>query len=331
MASVTIRNRPMQPKDVRECAQVIASHPVLRARYGDAIRHLGPAWLRLLGSDAFIASVFEDVQGSKPKILGAGISAFVTDDFVKEVKTPPSFWIGRELASRVAQGKSPLLSGKELRACNSSGGLNVAVWQTGVLPEHLVDGEIGGPIMAAFIELHRGFLLKEIVTQAEFLEHVGALRISGGFLWSPSGYGDLSGVAPEKLIREPHAAGVSRDLALDVPGSWIASMFIYEAPRFGFSASKQRLILSALDGATDKELAHRLGVSLATVKKTWRSIYERVASCAADLVPDSSSGGGSARERGKEKKHQLLAYLREHPEELRPVSRKRLQRKVSSR
>jgi hypothetical protein len=30
-------------------------------------------------------------------------------------------------------------------------------------------------------------------------------------------------------------------------------------------------------------------------------------------------------ERGKEKKHRLLGYLREHAEELRPVSRKLLQ------
>lgn len=331
MAVTALRHRAMQQKDVAECARVIASHPVLRSRYGDAIRHLGPAWLRLVGSDAFVAPVFEDVQGSKPKMLGAGISVFVTDEFVAELKTLPSFWIGRKLARRVVRGKSPLLSGKELRAANSSGGLNVAVWQTGVLPEHLVDGEIGGPIMAAFIELHRGFRVKEIVTQAEFPEHVGALRISGGFLWKSSGFVEIPEAAPEKLVGEPHVIGVSRDLALALTGSWIASMFLYHPPRFGFSPSKQRLILSALGGATDKELAGRLRVSLATVKKTWRAIYERVDLCAPGLVPGSAPGNGLAPERGKEKKQRLLAYFREHPEELRPVSLKLLQQGVPSR
>jgi hypothetical protein len=300
------------------------------ARYGDAIQHLGPAWLRLVGSDSFVASVFEEVKGSKPKILGAGISVFVSDEFVAELKTPPSFWIGRELARQVARGKSPVLSGKELRTANSSDGLNVAVWQTGVLPEHLLDGEIGGPIMAAFIEVHRGFRVKEIITQAECPEHVGALRVSGGFLWKSGRFVEIPEAAPEKLIGEPHVIGVSRGLALAVSGSWIATMFLYQPPRFGFSPSKQRLILSALGGATDKELAGRLGVSLATVKKTWRAIYERVDLSAPGLVPGSAPESGSAPERGKEKKQRLLAYFREHPAELRPVSRKLLQQSVPS-
>jgi hypothetical protein len=324
MAVIALRHRAMQQKDVAECARVIAAHPILRPRYGDAIQHLGPAWQRLLGSDAFVASIFEDVQGSKPKTLGAGISVFVTDEFVAELKTPPSFWIGRELASRVARGKSPVLSSKELRAANSSGGLNVAVWQVGVLPQQLLDGEIGGPIMAAFIEFHRGFRVKEIVTQAECTEHVGALRISGGYLWKSGGFVEIPEAAPEKLVGEPHVIGVSRDLALAVTGSWIASMFLYQPPRFGFSPSQQRLMLSALGGSTDRELADNLDLSFATVKKTWRAIYERVASCAPDLVLGRAPGDEPASQRGREKKQRLLAYLRDHPEELRPVSRELL-------
>jgi len=331
MAFTAVRHRAMQQQDVAECARLIASHPILRSRYGDAIRHLGPAWLRLLGSDAFVPCIFEDVQGSKPKLLGAGISVFVTDEFVAELKTPPFFWIGRELASRVARGKSPLLSGKELRAANSSDGLNVAVWQTGVLPEHLRDGQIGNPIMAAFVEMHRGFRLKEIVTQGESVEHVGALRVSGGLLWKPGGFVGIPEAAPEELVGKPHVIGVSRDLAVADTGSWIASMFLYKPPRFGFSPSKQRLILSALGGATDKELAGRLRVSLATVKKTWRAIYECVDLCVPGLLPGSAPGEGSVPERGKEKKQRLLAYFRQYPEELRPFSRKLLQQSIPSR
>ena len=36
------------------------------------------------------------------------------------------------------------------------------------------------------------------------------------------------------------------------------------------------------------------------------------------------AAGDGTGERGKEKKHHLLAYLHKHPEELRPVSRKLL-------
>ena len=37
------------------------------------------------------------------------------------------------------------------------------------------------------------------------------------------------------------------------------------------------------------------------------------------------------QDRGKQKKQRLLAYLREHPEELRPVSRKLLQQEAEQR
>ncbi len=61
-----------------------------------------------------------------------------------------------------------------------------------------------------------------------------------------------------------------------------------------------------------------LGVSLSAVKKTWRTIYGRVTAKSPGLIPDQVPEELSS-ERGKEKKQRLLAYLREHPEELRPA------------
>lgn len=46
--------RQMQPRDVPECVDIVASNPVLKERYGAAISALGEAWLRLLGNQAFI-------------------------------------------------------------------------------------------------------------------------------------------------------------------------------------------------------------------------------------------------------------------------------------
>jgi hypothetical protein len=60
------------------------------------------------------------------------------------------------------------------------------------------------------------------------------------------------------------------------------------------------------------------------VKKTWRMIYDRVAACLPDLVPDGSWMEWDTPTRGKQKKQRLLDYLRQHREELRPVSRKLL-------
>jgi DNA-binding CsgD family transcriptional regulator len=327
---MSIRYRPMRPNDARDCAEVIAAHPVLAARYGDVIQHLSSAWSSLLGSDAFTAVVFEELEGAKRVVLGAGIAVFVTDDFTCELKRHPSLWFGPELAIRVARGESPLLTDKQVREANSSGGLNLLCWQPGVLPENLLRGEVSALIMTSFVELFRGFLLKETFAQAESFDHAEALRLTGALLWNPSeeSYGGFSGVSPAELIKKPHVIGMTRDLAVKNGGSWAASMFLYQPPQFGFSRSEQRLLLSALNGATDQELGDELGISLSTVKKTWRLIYGRVAASRPEMIPfNSAVADNGTSERGKEKKPRLIAYLREHLEELRPVSRKLLRQR----
>ena len=126
------------------------------------------------------------------------------------------------------------------------------------------------------------------------------------------------------------STGDLRDLAFSHSASWVGSFFLYAPPQFGFSRSEQRLLSSALGGGTDDELSDDLGISLAAVKKTWRMIYERVAACQSSLVPTKSQSEEWTQDRGKQKKQRLLSYLREHPEELRPVSRKLLQTKLHS-
>jgi hypothetical protein len=318
--------RTMEPRDAAACAEVIARHPILGPRYGGAIQHLAPAWLKLIGSDGFVAAVFEERQGAKSTILGAGIAAFVTDDFIRELKAAPHFWMGAELAARVCRNQSPLLSDEEVRKANSLGGLNVAVWQRGVLPEDSTHGEISNTIMAAFVELHRGFLIKDLVVQAETVQHVGMCRGTGVGFWNAreAAYRGFPSTPPEKIIREPHVIGMSRELAVNSPGAWASSLFLYKPPQLGFSRSEQRLIAHALAGQTDEQLAKELCVSLAAVRKAWRAIYMRVNSHLPELIAATSGRGEQASQRGKQKKHQLLAYLREHPEELRPVSRKLL-------
>jgi hypothetical protein len=105
-------------------------------------------------------------------------------------------------------------------------------------------------------------------------------------------------------------------------GSWVSNLFIYDPPQLQFRPGEQRLLLAALNGGTDEELASHLGVSRSAVKKTWSSVYERVAARAPNLIPEITSGDQFNGERGKEKKRRLRAYLRDHFQELRPVSRR---------
>jgi hypothetical protein len=111
----------------------------------------------------------------------------------------------------------------------------------------------------------------------------------------------------------------------------VGSLFLYAPPQFGFSRSGQRLLSSALEGGTDEEVSDKLGISIFAVKKTWPVIYDRVAACLPGLVPANSQTDVWTQNRGKQKKQRLLSYLREHPEELRPVSRKLLRQATAQR
>jgi hypothetical protein len=64
-----------------------------------------------------------------------------------------------------------------------------------------------------------------------------------------------------------------------------------------------------------------LGSSLHAIKKLWISIYQRVEDHLSELIPNQQQLELPANGRGKEKRRRLLAYLREHPEELRPIAR----------
>lgn len=110
-----MRHRPMEPRDVCECAAIVAEHPVIGPKYGNGIKDLPVAWLRLLASEAKVATVFFDDDGPRAPICLVGISIFVTDDFMRDLKAPPSFWVGPELVTRILRGDSPVLREGNLR------------------------------------------------------------------------------------------------------------------------------------------------------------------------------------------------------------------------
>ena len=325
-----LRHRAMREKDVAECVEILVAHPVIGPRYrGRAKSDLYQAWLRLLGSEAMKAVIFEESNGSRLTVGGFGISVVVTDDFVRELKTPPLFWFGPELAKRVLSGVSPVLSEKQIRERNSKEGLNLVVWEA--LPSSGFEkrADIYRVMVASFIEVHRGFLWKEMITaQPESVERMHWALNAGGLWWNPSArrYERCPEKNYQEVIRKPNIVGLTRDIEFDRHGSWVGTLFDYHQPKCGFSQREQKLLLSALSGGTNDEVSDQVGVSRATVKNTWRSIYNRVISGLPELFLDDPQ-----EKRGKEKKRRLLAYLRDHPEDLRPISRKLLQQASTQR
>ena len=331
--AVPLRSRPMQPADVDQCVAIVAAHPVIGPRYGADIENLGRVWRHLLGSAAVICAVFERLDRKGATIVGVGFAVFVRDEFIREIKTPPLVWIGPELARRVVGGNSPVLTDDEVRDANSGTGLSEIVWAGMGIPEFEQTKDFYHFMVGAYVESHRGFLLNELISaQAESVEQLLGGVEAGGLYWNPA-HQNYEKAPPEPggvFVARPHLVGTTRELALARRGSWVNTLFDYRPPRFGFSRGEQQLLLTALTSfqGTDQELAGALHLSVPTVKKMWGSIYRRVVDCDPDLVPDSALAESGTHERGREKRRSLLAYIREHPEELRLHSRKLLRQNL---
>lgn len=316
--------RPMRDGDIAACVDLIKSDPILGPRYGPAIQLLPAVWSRLLGQESFRAFVFERSDSGRKRIIQVGIAVFVSDDFVRHLKTPPFVWIGPDLSRRIAAGHSPLLSDREVALSNSNGTLTCITWSSCIHREYAADPAVLNFAVQAFIEVHSGFNLSEVAVQAESERHLQQVLGSGSFLLCDR-YGRYESPCAEdvrEILQRPHLLGITREVAERQIGSWISTIFRHEPPRLGLTRKQQRLLTTAMSGSTDLELAVEPSVSLAAVKKLWRDIYDRVHDRIPKLFPSEGSGGQLGSERGKAKKHRLLSYVREHPEELRPIIQK---------
>jgi hypothetical protein len=88
-------------------------------------------------------------------------------------------------------------------------------------------------------------------------------------------------------------------------------------------AAEQELLLSAIDGAIDEEIARRLGLTMRSVKRRWMAVFEQLSRSLPELFPGTVNT--ELETRGRQKRHLVLAYVRKHPEELRPFCVSELQ------
>jgi len=316
-----IRYRLARPDDIATCVKFIADHPVLGPRYGASIEHLGTVWRRFLGSDSLFSIVSEETAPGSSRTVCSHIASFISDDFATELVTPPLKWIGPELVNRCLHGMAPVLTDAEVRHANSTEGLNLLIWPTGPRADFENLPELFQGSQVVFFDAYRGFNIKRLQAQATHpIEMVMAVNSGGWCLrGTASAHFQSFHEPPEAMFLQPHILEATKEMAAEQPGTWINLFFVYRKPVIGFTRGEQRLLSAALQGGTDGELSHLLGVSLSAVKKMWASIYLRVQSGEQfdlRIEFDESVDG----DRGKEKKQKLLVYLREHPEELRPYS-----------
>jgi DNA-binding CsgD family transcriptional regulator len=304
---------PATSRDFRE-EDLLPCLNVDQRRIGDSIVGRTRAilmWRRLLRCHSFKGVVFEsDRPSSEHRIIGFGCAVFVSPEFAAaELASPHPGLNDRLIASMESGFSSVVLPDAKLRALNTHGTLDLVVLYANWL-DSVANGPQRSEIQMAFaqnmLEVFSGYRLGTVLCEEigevirNFREATRAWRLVKEFTGQNRG-----------LIC------LTRDDALSVAGSAYAGLFLYRAPTLQLRDEDKQLLIAARNGATDSELAEALNLSVEAVKKRWRSIFDRIALKRPDLIPDSHREPISET-RGPQKRHIVVAYVRDHPEELRP-------------
>lgn len=285
------------------------------ARCGDEL--VGSArtieiWKALARSPSFTAAVIvNEALGSVPRTVGFGASVFVQERFIDHELSDPRPGLNARVLASIDSGKSVVLSESELRLANTNGSLDSLIlygsWRSDVLSPEAVH-EVCACLAFSYIDRHQGYHLNRLIT--ETVGHEERIALGASLVWRTlKDFDELSKHARTLWV-------VTREDSLAVKANIINPLFIHKVPVLGLRDADQQLLMAAIGGLTDEELSLKLGLTLSTVKKRWISIFERTIDARPNLFPAIKLSSG--QKRGRQKRHHVLAYVRLHPEELRP-------------
>jgi hypothetical protein len=277
------------------------------------------AWRRLLRSPSFNCVVIEMAEAiAAHRIVAFAASVFVSEGFANSEICEPRPGLNGRIISSIDAGRPVVLSEAELRYGNTYDGLSQVIlystWRKGRLTPELIT-EVELEFAKSYFELHAGYQVNRLLfeaTNAIDIEHAASTRV-----WRfISDFTEFRTRNPDNTWNQDRALALITKT--DPLGPVAAFLFDYRKPVLRFRKADQQMLAFALEGLTDEELARALHLSLQAIKKRWASAFAHVGEVMPDLLPSCDDGLDRAT-RGRQKRHHLLAYLRHHPEEVRPI------------
>ena len=306
--------RPVRPVELEECLSInpkgMGHEIVGRAR---ALA----AWQELLKSRSFQSFAIEsDESIPGHRIVGFGASVFVSAAFTKRETADPKPGLNSRLISRIDSGQAIVLTPKQVAYENAQGSLHLIVLQGGSMldvltPEQCQDAlrQVGLAVFSCLDGYQIRLALMETISAKEirYAKLFPIWKVRSKF---------------EGFHRHNPTSSWNRDRALFAVDRADGPAFVVPGgprrePVLRLRNSDQDLLAAALRGSTDLELSEELGLKLPTLKKRWASVFNRVAIAKPEFLPGLDDNL-DRQARGPQKRHHLLAYVREHPEELRP-------------
>jgi len=241
------------------------------------------------------------------KIVACGLGVFVTAAFADRELGDPQPGLNSRIIAGVATGEPVVLSRAEIGAGNAGEGLAFVnmygTWRDGIM-NHDQLAEVHALLGTSFVEHFVGYRFNRVLKEAIGDSRIALARATGTYR-----------LVAEFPQSESALAVVTRESALTAPYSAAATIYRYRAPVLRLRPAEQELLAAALSGKTDAELSADLGLSIEATKKRWLSIFDRVDQFKREILSQSE---GDSDVRGPQKRHRVVAYIRAHPEELRP-------------
>lgn len=304
-------------KDLVQCLQL---RPAKRGAENIGDERAIKAWCKLFQLTYASRSALVEMHCyGKTEIVGFGLSAFVKENFAEAELHDPRPGLNARIIESIDSGKSVVASYREIRDANTRGTLQQVIldtsWKDGRLTAAQVD-EVRIVLGRAYQQVHAGYCIARVLTEL----------IGEADFWHVSGHRSFQIVDrfeayrlanPQTHWNADRALAVATSESIqDDAGSIAAELFRRRRrPQFAFTQGEQQLLEAALDGLDDAEASKSLFVSLPAIKRRWATIIQRVSATRPDLCPPAL---GALR--GPHKRHRILAYVRDHPEELRPFN-----------
>jgi hypothetical protein len=311
-----LRYRPVMRGDLAECFELLPPWLGLDAATARALPRL---WENLVDEPSMVSGVMEDLASPpRQRIQGWGVTLILPQELVQTLRLdeqPPAF-LARRVYAALNDGSLRPMSDRDIGVENARGSLTMLILH---FSHRALDtsNPYAHSIIAvandAFRAFHDGYNLRAIYYECGARDEL--IAASSGF--EAGRYADQDALTVLPLENRPAFWGLTREQAKSrLPGSPARNSFEHHPPLFRFSASQRRLLWLALFDESDETLLSLLDVSVHGLKKLWRGIYERIEDRSPEFFGDSS--GDEEGKRGPEKRRQVLAYVRQRPEELRP-------------
>jgi len=255
---------------------------------------------------------------SDDRVEAFGMLVFADDDVIDEQISSGWGMIALNLLSQ--SGQPAFLDTKQQAQANQTDGMAALLLDFCVRIDNL-EGDEGNAIMQQSIPLFlRNFEGFNVTKQywetgprfRPFAESAGYYPVQTvkGNITSP--FGSLHDQERTMFCVERQSKPVGQ---LDLMQAALA----YQPPRFRLTPAEQRVIKAALPGRTDRQIATTLGISHDAVKQTWERIYNHI----GDDLSEIPTSEGESGARGGERRRQIISYMADHINELRPYTLRR--------